>query len=252
MTKWKSWLAITALSLSVIGCAPAADDARDTNYHGAGVTGYGNNLATDDNIGLTRNRADRGTPLANANVNDQGNFGTLFNHSIYKDGTTGMNRNGKKDYGYATYNKRDVTVQQNGTFHIDRDVLARAVGSVVSAIPGVDQSTVLVTDEDIFIGCPGVTDEDTLNRAKLSAWGMTPRWYDIYISGDENVIDQVNTLVNRTGSNTINNDQLEAVLKTRTKDMTGMNVTNNNQNIDDYNLNQTYPNTNSTHRMTNQ
>lgn len=245
MFKWKSWFAITALSLSVIGCAPAADEARDTTYHGAGVTGYGNNLASNNNISI-----------ANANMNDQGDPGSFYNHSVYKDGRMSTlaanNGNGRKGYGYATYNSRDISPQQNGTFYVDRNVLARAVGTVVASIPGVDRSTVLVTDEEIFIGCPGVTDTEVLNRAKLAAWGMSPRWYEIYISGNEDVVDRVNTLVNRTGNNPIDDQQLEGILKSSTMDMTGMNVTDNGQNITKYNMNRTFPNTNSTHRMSNQ
>ncbi|MEW9669223.1 YhcN/YlaJ family sporulation lipoprotein [Ammoniphilus sp. 3BR4] len=254
MLKWKSWLAATALSLSVIGCAPAADEARDTTYHGAGVTGYGNNLASNNNIFMARNN--QTTPLANANINDQGSPRTFYNHSVYKDGKmstlTATNRNGQRGYGYATYSRRDINSQQNGTFYIDRNVLARAVGTVVAATPGVERSTVLVTDEEIFIGCPGVKDTETLNRAKLAAYGMSPRWYDIYVSGDENVIDQVSTLVNRTGNNQIDDQKLEGILKSSSMDMTGMNVKDNGQNINKYNMNRTYPNTNSTHRMTNQ
>ncbi len=258
MNKWKSWLAMTALSLSVIGCAPAADEARDTAYHGAGTgtAGVRNNMATDDNIGYRFGR-NHAAPLATGNVNDQISPRTYTNNAIFKDGQTGRisaqrTLNGQRGYGYATYSKRDINAQQNGTYYVDYNVLARAISSMVSAVPGVEKSSVLVTDEDIFIGCPGVTDAETLNRAKLSAWAMSPRWYKIYISGDENTIDQVNTLVNRAGTRAIDHDQLEAVLKTRTFDMTGMNVTDNGQNITNYNMKQTYPNTNGTHRTTNQ
>lgn len=245
MIKWKSWLAVTAVSLGLIGCAPAADEARDTAYHGAGMNGA-RGLATDDAAGLDMNWNNK----LNANINDQAyNYPrTYANNSMFKDGNMAIrgtnNRNWQ--YGWASYSKRDMNIQQANTFYVDRNVLARAISTVVTSVPGIDRASVLVTDEDIFIGVPGVTDVATLNKAKLSAWSMSPRWYKIYITGNKGMIDQVSALV--ANSNGLDQDRLDRILQDKTiMDMTGTNVTDNGQNITNYNINKTFPNTNGTH-----
>lgn len=253
MKNWKSWLAVTSLSLGLVGCG--ANNAQDSAYHGAGTNGY-RSLATDDQAGWNMNPA---YPDARANMNDLGTRypGAYTQNSIYQGQGQTMNvqtksNYQKNNYGYATYTKRDMNVQQASTFYVDRNVLARAISTVVTSIPGVEKANVLVTDEDIFVGVPGVTNKSTLNKAKLSAWSMSPRYYKVYVTGDTNVINQVGKLVNQAGSKNLNQNQLDQILSNENlTDMTGTNVTDNGQNITRYNLNQTYPNTNGTHRMSN-
>lgn len=258
MKNWKSWLAVSALSLGLVGCG--ANTAQDSAYHGAGTNGY-RNLATDDRAGWNMNPA---YPDAAANMNDQGTRypGAYTRNSMYQDKNMtvqAQNNNAQtrsryqtNNYGYATYTKRDMNAQQASTFYVDRNVLARAVSTVVTSIPGVEKANVLVTDEDIFVGLPGVKNKSTLNKAKLSAWSISPRYYKIYVTGDHKVINQVNKLVNQTGSKNLNLEQFDQILSNgNLTDMTGTNVTDNGQNITRYNLNQTFPNTNGTHRTSN-
>lgn len=252
MKNWKSWLAVTALSLGLVGCG--ANIAQDSAYHGAGTNGY-RGMAADDRAGWNMNPAN---PNATADMNDLGTRypGAYNRNSIYQDrnnmGVRTKSNYQMKNYGYSIYTKRDMNPQQASTFYVDRNVLARAVSTVVTSIPGVEKANILVTDEDLFVGLPGVKNKSTINKAKLSAWSMSPRYYKIYVTGDQKVINQVNALVNQTGSKNISLDHLDRILTNgNLTDMTGTNVTDNGQNTTNYNLNQTYPNTNGTHRMNN-
>ncbi len=252
MKNWKSWIAVTTLSLGLVGCG--ANIAQDSAYHGAGTNGN-RSLATDDRTGWDRNHTN---PDATANMNDLGTRypGAYNKNSIYQDRNMSVQTKSNyqtKNYGYATYTKRDMNSQQASSFFVDRNVLARAVSTVVTSIPGVEKANVLVTDEDLFIGLPGVINKSTLNKAKLSAWSMSPRYYKIYVTGDQEVINQVNRLVNQSGPRNMSLDHLDQILSNgNLTDMTGTNVTDNGQNITNYNLNQDYPNTNATHRRSNQ
>lgn len=164
---------------------------------------------------------------------------------------TGDNRQiGTTSFGYVTYSKQDMHAQQAGSFFVDRNVLARTVGTVVNSIPEVQNSSVLVTDEDIFVGVKGVKDVSTLNKVKLSAWSVSPRYYKVYVTSDAKTIGQVQSLVaNSNNRKAFDETKLESILKNNTIDMTGTNVTDNGQNMTNYNMNQSYPNTSGTNKM---
>ena len=245
MNKWKSWVSIAALSIGLIGCANAGDDqTMESAYNGTALNL--NNEMYRDGTGVHPI-----SPFAADDAERNGimtNPRTYKNNSIYKEGAgeTGiLSRDGISRFGYAEYSKEDLSPQQASTYYVDRNVLARSIGSVVTAIPEVEKSYVLVTDEDLFVGVPGITDPAALNKVKLSAWAMAPRWYKISVSSDQQTTASVKSMV--TNRN-INESQLEGIFKQNTIDMTGTNVRDSGQNKTDYNINQTFPNTNGTHK----
>ena len=237
MKNWKSLLAVSALSVGLVGCTPAMNN----NAQNGTTNQYGTNSVQNTN-----------DYWANANLNDQNqaNPKNYIQNSVMRDGNYGTLSHGAphtRDFGYATYNKRDMHLQQASTFYLDRNVLARAVGTVVTSLPGVEKSSVLATDEDLFIGVPGVKNNSTLNKVKLSAWSMTPRYYKVYVSNDQKTIDEVQSLVANTKTK-LDHRKLEKILKKHSVDMTGTNVTDNGQNKTNYQMERVFPNTNGTHR----
>lgn len=214
MKKWKSLITIMSLSLGVVGCGVAGNQTDQVR-----------SLGTDGATSLDMNQSNGTLPYANTNMNDQKAAypGSFTNNSMYKDGgmgSLGAKKNGK-NYGYATYTKRDMNQQQASTFYVDRNVLARGVATVVTSIPGIEKANVLVTDEDVIITLSGVKDKTTLNQAKLSAWSLTPRYYNIYITSDENMMNTVHSLVNRSPQK-LNSAEIKGLLKDKKwMDMTG-------------------------------
>jgi hypothetical protein len=207
---WKTSIIVAMLALTAVGCAPAQEQGTMESPWNA-----------------------TGMQSTNPSAYQQ--------NSIYKEGQK------LRNYGYVEYNKRDMSSQQAGTFYVDRDVLARSVATVVTSTPGVEDAQVLVTDEDLYIGIPGVEDTATLNRVMLSAWSITPRWFKISITDDHQTISSMKQMVNQQK---IDHIQLEQLFKTHGFDMTGMNVEDNGQNQTQINLNERHPNTNGMHQET--
>ncbi|HJV44365.1 MAG TPA: YhcN/YlaJ family sporulation lipoprotein [Bacillota bacterium] len=234
MLNWKTWLGVSALSFALMGCgvnqgpgATTKSTGMDQSYGQTGTTARSYVSNTAD---LARRNYN-----GNANVNNV-NPQTYGSNSLYKNhntmgvrGTTNDYSTGVTSFGYAAYHKTDMHTQQASTYYVDRNVLARTIATVVNTIPGVQESSVLVTDQDIFVGMNGVKDTSTFNQARLAAWGVSPRYYRLHYTADPNTINEVKTLVaNSNNRKPFDDTKLQSILKNKTVD--SQNVINNHSN----------------------
>jgi hypothetical protein len=218
MIKIKTWLAISLLStVGLLGCAPAAQNNPNAKYSTTRTMNQ-NNYASNYTTQIP--------PNANANINDLGGThpSSYQSNSLYKSGAMGVRSSNTRSYGFAKYHKTDMNIQQANTFYVDRNVLARAVSTVVTSIPGIEQSTVLVTDEDVFVGVPNVTDTSLLNKAKLSAYSISPRYYKIFVTGNKQTIEHIESLVANPNIKNFDHGQLDSLFKSKTNSMTGTTI----------------------------
>jgi hypothetical protein len=124
--------------------------------------------------------------------------------SIYRDNVPNRaGQSGMAHMGYVTMN-RDA-LQGNNAFNnifLDRDVLARLVGNVTASCPGVQQSTVLVTDEECFVGLTtdGSNPSTTKSQARKNAMSVCPGYYNVYVTDNQDIINEMNRIASR-GSN---------------------------------------------------
>lgn len=88
--------------------------------------------------------------------------------------------------------------QNNGAagVYVDRQALASAVCGVAKQIPGVKRATVLATDNQLFVGCDtsGMTPaqaQQVLEKVQKSCENVSPRYYKVYTTNDQNVISKV-------------------------------------------------------------
>lgn len=141
---------------------------------GADNTAFGNDR-TDGYYGMTsNNNGFRG--MRDFNIFDDGNgnrnntyYGPL---SVYRNrgmGTLGANN--VSNIGYANISSSNLRSNAVNQVYVDRDALARAVGNVTASVPGVQSSTVLVTDEEIFVGLNsrGTNTQDAKSKARMNA-----------------------------------------------------------------------------------
>ncbi|AMA71974.1 MULTISPECIES: YhcN/YlaJ family sporulation lipoprotein [Aneurinibacillus] len=80
--------------------------------------------------------------------------------------------------------------------YVDRQMLASAVAKVAKQIPGVKRATVLTTDNQIFVGCdtsglsPSAA-QTILEKVQKGCENVSPRYYKVYTTNDQNTIDKV-------------------------------------------------------------
>lgn len=132
-------------------------------------------------------------------------------HSIYQNaGNRGMGTmsTSMPHLGYAQSVKNTaghtagVRGMNNNANHIyvDREALAQAVGNVTSSCPGVQRSTVLVTDKEILVGLhtDGKNVHEAKKQAKMNAMSISPRYYKVHVTDNAAHIKEMSQLASRS------------------------------------------------------
>lgn len=118
--------------------------------------------------------------------------------SIYSTYNTSYGQNANTT-GYAVVHRNQLRgYEKTSRVYIDRDALAQAVGQVVCSVPGIDNATVLVTDEEIFVGVK-TSDKDDRSatvKARNSALSIAPRYYKVYLTDDPNMTKELSHVAN--------------------------------------------------------
>ncbi|MCG7319492.1 YhcN/YlaJ family sporulation lipoprotein [Brevibacillus laterosporus] len=118
--------------------------------------------------------------------------------SIYSTYNTSYGQNANTT-GYAVVQRNQLRgYEKTPRVYIDRDALAQAVGQVVCSVPGIDNATVLVTDEEIFVGVK-TSDKDDHSatvKARNSALSISPRYYKVYLTNDQNMTKELSHVAN--------------------------------------------------------
>lgn len=166
-----------------------------------------------------------------------GTLGTTFgtnarngmNHSIYQKGAwnrggAGVMQTGMPHMGYVQTDRQDMQTASANNVYVDRDALAQAVGNVTASCPGVQRSTVLVTDEEIFVGLDtrGADAKTAKHQAKMNAMSVSPRYYKVYVTDNQNDIQEIARVASRSSNVQTARTQDAASIDTLIKRMGGM------------------------------
>jgi hypothetical protein len=167
-----------------------------------------NNAAPDNNrpYGTTANqtapRAFGPAGIYNGTTRLTGDMFPKMGASIYRD--NGFNRagmqNGMAHMGYVTVNRNAMqTANAFSDVFVDRDALARVVGNVTASCPGVQQSTVLVTDEECFVGLSTDASNQSAakSQARMNAESVCPGYYKVYVTDNQDIINEMNRIASR-------------------------------------------------------
>lgn len=97
-----------------------------------------------------------------------------------------------EDFGYVRHFKSPVPGDNGGTDHyaaIDREKVADIIGKYCTEIPGVDDISTLVTDEEVLIVYATNSDNrfEKADQVKKMAMSVVPRWYHVYVSDNTNL-----------------------------------------------------------------
>ncbi|MDR4998449.1 MULTISPECIES: YhcN/YlaJ family sporulation lipoprotein [Brevibacillus] len=221
------------------------DGVRSANFDGLHVrNGVGLNNAPGVDNGLHPNGTYPRANVNNYNAYTSGmrpynaftdhNAGALgtpngMNHSIYQKRAwnragAGIMQTGMPKMGYVQTNRASMKTAGAQNVYVDRDALAQAVGNVTTSCPGVQQSTVLVTDEEIFVGLntQGADARTAKNQAKMNAQSISPRYYKVYVTDNPNDIQEIARVASRSSNLHTARNEDAASIDTLIKRMGGM------------------------------
>ncbi|MEC5424954.1 YhcN/YlaJ family sporulation lipoprotein [Virgibacillus sp. C22-A2] len=108
--------------------------------------------------------------------------------------------------GYVRYTKEenDLDADRNREVTIDRTEMANMITRIILDSDGFDEVATLVTDEEVLIAYLK-NDEfeqvEAADIAKKTAMSVLPRYFDIYVSDNEVLIDDIHSLHNSTTTN---------------------------------------------------
>ncbi len=130
---------------------------------------------------------------------------------------------GQNEVGYFRYNPENYKGNQSLTtdpgIRIDRPTLAKHIASLVAVLPNVKESTVLVTDDHVFVGIitkNGKQDQNMVKEAKRTAESVTPRYFRIHVTDSKSLQSSINELglrMQRSGDIDGSRNSLNQLLK---------------------------------------
>lgn len=142
-----------------------------------------------------------------AGVRGVGPAYTGMNHSIYQNRAwnragAGVMQTSMPRFGYVQTDRQHMRTAGVNNVYVDRDALAQAVGNVTSSCPGVQRSTVLVTDEEIFVGLhtAGADARTAKSQARMNALSVSPRYYKVYVTDNPNDIQEIARVAARSSN----------------------------------------------------
>ncbi|MFF2530051.1 YhcN/YlaJ family sporulation lipoprotein [Brevibacillus sp. NPDC058079] len=135
------------------------------------------------------------------------NTPTGRHHSIYQQhalnrGGAGVMQTGMPRMGYAQTDRQHMKTASVTNVYVDRDALAKAVGNVTASCPGVQRSTVLVTDKEVLVGVhtQGADAHTAKKQAKMNAESVSPRYYKVYVTDNPNDIQEIARVASRSSN----------------------------------------------------
>jgi hypothetical protein len=104
--------------------------------------------------------------------------------------------------GYAQTDRKQMRTAGVNNVFVDREALANAVGNVTASCPGVDRSTVLVTDEEIFVGLntQDSNAQTAKDQARQCAQSIAPQYYKVFVTDNANDIAEISRIASRSSN----------------------------------------------------
>jgi len=172
------------------GTSPRAN-VNNYNAFTSGMRPY--NAFTDHKAGM----GTMGTNNAPAGMNQ-----SIYQNRAWNRGGAGVMQTGMPRMGYAQTDRQHMKTASVTNVYVDRDALAKAVGNVTASCPGVQRSTVLVTDKEVFVGVhtQGADAHTAKKQAKMNAESVSPRYYKVYVTDNPNDIQEIARVASRSSN----------------------------------------------------
>lgn len=189
-------------------------NANNYNAFSSGMRPY--NAFTDHQAGM-------GMRTAGMNNAPAGTNASIYQNQASNRGGAGVMSTTMPRMGYALTDRQHLRTAGANNVFVDRDALAKAVGNVTASCPGVLRSTVLVTDEEIFVGLhtQGVDRNTAKKQAKMNAESVSPRYYKVYVTDNPNDVREIARVASRSSNVNVARTEDAKSIETLVKRMGG-------------------------------
>ncbi|WP_373893226.1 YhcN/YlaJ family sporulation lipoprotein [Virgibacillus natechei] len=128
--------------------------------------------------------------------------------------------------GYVRYTNDQVDNdrEQNRNITIDRNEMANSITRVVLRNDGFEEVATLVTDEKVLIAYEKDEDIDentAADIAKKTAMSIMPRFFEIYVSDNEILMEDIESLSNSTTENRNYDNTIDQIIEEMEKSPQG-------------------------------
>ena len=132
--------------------------------------------------------------------------------------------NSSRDFGYVRQIKspspNDAT-DMDDIYTPDREKIAHSISKISTTLPKVDDSSVLVTDEEVLIAYTtnGDVDENsriqTAEQVRKTVMSIVPQSYDVYLTDDPSLRKNIESI----SAMNVNDDNVEGAIRDTVKQM---------------------------------
>ncbi|UJL45190.1 YhcN/YlaJ family sporulation lipoprotein [Virgibacillus sp. NKC19-16] len=128
--------------------------------------------------------------------------------------------------GYVRYTKDQVDNdrERNRNITLDRNEMANTITRVILRNDGFEEVATLVTDEEVLIAYEKDEDIDENNAAdiaKKTAMSIMPGFFEVYVSDNEVLIEDIESLSNSTTENRNYDNTIDRIIEEMEKSPQG-------------------------------
>ncbi|HZG70842.1 MAG TPA: YhcN/YlaJ family sporulation lipoprotein [Chondromyces sp.] len=176
------------------------------------------------NVNEDREELDNGINVLNDNGNNNNN--NNGNNDNRNNNNRHNNNNNSKAFGYVRQQSSPVpgeTISQKDMPTLDREKTADAISRLCLSNPGVKDSAVLVTDEEVLIAydTDANTKKDrqyTAEQVRRTAESVVPSWYHIYVTDDTALRRDIENIASMDATRRNAHDTIDRTVKLMKED----------------------------------
>ncbi|WP_066314270.1 YhcN/YlaJ family sporulation lipoprotein [Bacillus sp. FJAT-29814] len=147
-------------------------------------------------------------------------------HELYREGATKDVRNVSTSYGFVRHQKSPLMNDNtaNDTYSaLDREQVANVISKLSVNIPHVNDVATLVTDQEVLVAYDTNSKDRkmTADQVKRTAMSVVPRFYHVYVSDNEALMQDVENLASFDSNNRKARDSVNQVIKQMKKSPQG-------------------------------
>jgi ribosomal protein S17E len=145
---------------------------------------------------------------------------------LYNEGGSRTVRNESYDYGYVRHHKSPIysaRTKFDRTTAINREQVAHIISKLSADLPNVNDVATLVTDQEVLVVYHTDAKDRNLaaDRVKRTAMSVVPRYYHVYVSDNNHLIRDVQSLARLDSTSTSARTSVNQLVKQMKKSPQG-------------------------------
>jgi len=129
------------------------------------------------------------------------------------------------ELGYVRYTRDQLTNEQgNSEISIDRNEMADSITRIILGNNGFEEVATLVTDKEVLIAYKkneNISDDEAADIAKKTVLSIMPSYFNIYVSDNETLMQDIQSLHNSTSQNRDYDNTINSIIDEMKKSSQG-------------------------------